>query len=264
MKKADHLSLKTWFRDYARSFHSEDTLILQNVRLKEKHTNRVCENSSRIAISEELDEEDYYLAVTIALLHDVGRFEQISRYKTFHDSRSENHALLGVKVLRSEGVLSFLSEEEQNIIFTAITNHNMPSIPDGLSGKYFLHSKLVRDADKLDIYKVLTDYYLMKDIYPNPVLEHDLPDNEDYSPYLIQDILHNKIPSIKGVRNCNDMNLARLSWVFDLNFIETVRLLKERGYIEKLIATLPQNSEINAVHEHLNEYMHSILSGTRS
>jgi HD superfamily phosphodiesterase len=107
MKKEDFLNLKAWFKDYVRSFHSEDTLILQNVRLKEEHTSRVCENSSRIAISEKLDEEDYYLAVTIALLHDIGRFEQISKYKTFHDSESENHALLGVRVLRSAGVLSF-------------------------------------------------------------------------------------------------------------------------------------------------------------
>ncbi len=29
-----------------------------------------------------------------------------------------------------------------------------------------------------------------------------------------------------------------------------------------MIATLPQNSEINAVHVHLKEYMHSMLSGT--
>lgn len=262
MKKEDYLNFKIWFQDYVRSFRSEDALVLQNIKLKEEHTNRVCENSSRIATSEELDEEDYYLAITIALFHDTGRFEQISRYRTFHDSRSENHALLGVKILRSEGVISRLSQEEQNIIFTAIKNHNMQMIPDGLDGKTLLHLKLVRDADKLDIYKVFTDYHIIKAISPNSALEHGLPDDEEYSPYLIKDLFDNEIPSIKGVRNCNDMNLARLAWVFDLNFIETFRLLKERAYIEKMIATLPQNSEINAVHVHLKEYMHSMLSGT--
>ncbi|MCC7576241.1 MAG: HD domain-containing protein [Methanomethylovorans sp.] len=259
MKKEEYLNLQIWFQDHVRSFHSEDTLILQNIKLKEEHTTRVCENSSRIAISEKLDDDNYYLAITIALLHDIGRFEQISRYKTFHDSISEDHALLGVKVLRSEGVLSFLSQEKQNIVFTAIKNHNMPRVPDGFDGKTLLHSKLVRDADKLDIYKVLTDYYLIKDISPNPVLEHGLPDDEEYSPYLIQDIFNNKIPSIKEVRTCNDMNLARLAWLFDLNFIETFRLVKEKGYIEKLIATLPQNSEINAVHVHLKKYLDCML-----
>jgi len=76
MKKEEYLNLQIWFQHHARSFHSEDTLILQNVRLKEGHTTRVCENSSRIAISEELDEEDYYLAITIALLHDIGRLNK--------------------------------------------------------------------------------------------------------------------------------------------------------------------------------------------
>lgn len=259
MKKEDFLNLKAWFKDYVRSFHSEDTLILQNVRLKEEHTSRVCENSSRIAISEKLDEEDYYLAVTIALLHDIGRFEQINKYRTFHDSESENHALLGVRVLRSAGVLSFLSKKEQDIIFTAIENHNLQKIPDGLDRKTLLHSKLVRDADKVDIYKVLTDFYLIKDISPNPALEHGLPDDEEYSAHLIQDIFNNKLSSIKGVRNCNDMNLTRLTWLFDLNFMESFRLVKEGGYIEKMIATFPQNSEINAVHVHLNKYLDSML-----
>ncbi len=259
MKKEEFINLRSWFKDYVRSFHSEDMLIFQNIKLKEEHTIRVCENSSQIAISEKLDEENYYLAVTIALLHDIGRFEQISKYRTFHDSESENHALLGVRVLRSSGVLSFLSQKEREIIFAAIENHNLQKIPDGLGRKALLHLKLVRDADKLDIYKVLTDFYLIKDISPNPVLEHGLSDSEGYSSHLIQDILNNKISSIKDVRNCNDMNLIRLTWLFDLNFIETFRLLKERGYIEKMISTLPQNSEISAVHVHLNKYLDSML-----
>lgn len=260
MKKEDFLNLRTWFQNYVRSFYSEDTFISQNVRLKEVHSIRVCENASQIAISEEMDEENYYLALAIALLHDIGRFEQISRYRTFHDQRSENHALLGLKILISEGTLSFASQEEQHIILMAIKNHNLRNISGDLDGKALFHSRLVRDADKLDIYKILTDYYVTKAISPNPALEQGLPDVPGYSQYLIQDIFNNKIASTDGVRTCNDMKLTRLAWLFDLNFTETFRLVKERGYIEKVIAALPQNSEIDAVHAHLKKYMDSMLA----
>lgn len=259
MKKEDFLRLRSWFQDYVRSFYSEDTFISQNVLLKEEHSFKVCENASRIAISEKMDEENYYLALVIALLHDIGRFEQISRYRTFNDRISENHALLGVKILDAEGTLSFASAQERHIILTAIKNHNLRAISDDLDGKALLHTRLIRDADKLDIYKILTDYYVTKAISPNPVLEHGLPDVPVYSRHLIQVIFNNTIASTDGVTTCNDMNLTRLAWVFDLNFTETFRLVKEKGYIKKLIDTLPQNSEINAVQDHLQKYIDSML-----
>lgn len=259
MKKEDFLKLRSWFQDYVRSFYSEDTFISQNVLLKEEHSFRVCENASLIAISEKMDEENYYLALVIALLHDIGRFEQISRYRTFNDRISENHALLGVKILDAERTLSFASAQERHIILTAIRNHNLRDISDDLDGKALLHARLIRDADKLDIYKILTDYYVTKAISPNPVLEHGLPDVPVYSRHLIQVIFNNTIASTDGVTTCNDMNLTRLAWVFDLNFTETFRLVKEKGYIKKLIDTFPQNSEINAVQDHLQKYMDTML-----
>ncbi|WP_321419080.1 HD domain-containing protein [uncultured Methanomethylovorans sp.] len=260
MKKEDFLNLRTWFQNYVRSFYSEDVFISQNVRLKEDHSIRVCENISQIAISEEMDEENYYLALSIALLHDIGRFEQISKYRTFNDRRSENHALLGLTILESERILTFASQEEQHIILTAIRNHNLRTIFDDLDSKTLLHARLIRDADKLDIYKILDDYYVTKTISPNPAIDHGLPDIPDYSQHLIHDIFNNKIASTDGLSSCNDMNLARLAWLFDLNFTETFRLVKERGYIEKIINALPQNREIDAVHDHLNKYMDSMLN----
>jgi len=262
MKKEDFLNLRTWFQNYVRSFYSEDAFISENVRLKEDHSIRVCENVSKIAISEEMDEENYYLALAIALLHDIGRFEQISKYRTFNDRRSENHALLGIKILKSERTLTFVSQEEQEIILTAIQNHNLRNISVELDGKALLHARLIRDADKLDIYKILDDYYVTKTKSPNPAIDHGLPDVPVYSQHLIQDIFNNKIASTDGLSSCNDMNLTRLAWLFDLNFTETFRLVKEGCYIEKIVKSLPQNSEIDAVRDHLTKYMESMLGNS--
>ncbi|SFM29532.1 HD domain-containing protein [Methanolobus profundi] len=257
MKKEDHLVFRNWFDEYVRSFYSDDPLVQQNIILKEEHSIRVCENASLIALSEKVDETNYSLAMTIALFHDIGRFEQFSKYRTFRDTESENHATLGVKVLKREGVLSNISREDRRTILLAIAEHNRFMITGNLDERTLFHAKLIRDADKLDIYKVLVDQ--VNSNTTNPALYLGFPDTEEYSPEIVQEILDNKVASVKHVRTCNDMNLTRLAWVFDINFVETMKLLRERKYIDDLIATLPENDEILSLHAHLNEYMASVL-----
>ncbi|WP_406657897.1 HD domain-containing protein [Methanolobus sp. ZRKC2] len=253
---------RKWFINYVNLFNSEDSFISQNIKLKEEHSLRVYENASLISKSEKLDESEQYLAMTIALFHDIGRFEQFRKYRTFKDSESENHALLGVRILKSANILSFLPSQEKEIIYAAISYHNLKDLPENLNKRCLFHSMLVRDADKLDIFKILDDYYKVKNTFPNPALESELPDIPEYSQYLIRDILSNKISSTVEARTCNDLKLARLAWVFDMNFTETLRLVLEKGYIDKTIAELPQNKEIDEVHAHLKNYMYSALSGS--
>ncbi|MBN2109517.1 MAG: HD domain-containing protein [Methanosarcinaceae archaeon] len=261
MDEAAFQVFRKWFMDYVRLFYSVDPFVLQNIKLKEEHSLRVCKNASLISRSEKLDEAERYLAMTIALFHDIGRFEQFRKYRTFRDSESENHAILGVNILRSEKVLSSLSREEHEIICEAISYHNIQKVPDDLDQRCLLHSRLVRDADKLDILKIMDDYFSVKDDLPNPALELGLPDIPEYSQYLIYDILNNRIASTAEARTFNDLSLTRLAWVFDINFTETFRIVMEKGYIERTIASLPQTKEIMEVHSHLKRYMDSMLSG---
>ena len=85
--------LKNRFEQYVKQFASPDPNIQAALDLKQAHTRRVCEAIVDIG-------EDLLMAEATALLHDIGRFEQFRRYKTFSDARSENHALLGVKVIQ--------------------------------------------------------------------------------------------------------------------------------------------------------------------
>ena len=133
-------------------------------------------------------------------------------------------------------------------------------MPEDLDQRTLFHSKIIRDADKLDIFKVLTDHYSIREISPNPALYHGLPDTLEYNRDLLEDIFNNRVASVNKVETCNDMNLTRLAWLFDLNFVETVSLVRKRDYIKKLVATLPQNNEIDELHDYLNKYMDSILS----
>jgi len=70
---------KDWFFNYVQTFKDGDKELKQNVVLKEEHTKRVCKEIVGIGKQLGLNDNDLRLAEIIALLHDVGRFEQYSR-----------------------------------------------------------------------------------------------------------------------------------------------------------------------------------------
>jgi HD superfamily phosphodiesterase len=149
--------LKDWFSRYCSSFSTSVEEDQRNIVLKEVHTHKVCANARLIAQDLSLGGRETLLAEIVALLHDVGRFPQYRKYKTFRDSISENHAVLGAKVLLEQGVLRDFPKREQDIIVRAVTLHNVLTVPEGLDDDTLLFVKLIRDADKLDIWRVFQE-----------------------------------------------------------------------------------------------------------
>ena len=72
-----------------------------------------------------LTEEVGELARIIALLHDIGRFEQLKRFDSF-ELTTMDHAAYGVQVLFEEGMIrQFVPEDTwDDIIRTAIARHS--------------------------------------------------------------------------------------------------------------------------------------------
>jgi HD-GYP domain-containing protein (c-di-GMP phosphodiesterase class II) len=64
----------SWFRIYVESFYTEDPEIQQNIRLKEEHTLRVCNEILRLGKALNLNGTALRLAETIALIHDIWHF----------------------------------------------------------------------------------------------------------------------------------------------------------------------------------------------
>ncbi|HEU0264394.1 MAG TPA: HD domain-containing protein, partial [Geobacterales bacterium] len=149
----------SWFDRYRRSFVVASAAEQRNLDLKADHTCRVQENMGVLVEELGIAEPMARLARLIALFHDVGRFPQYCRYKTFKDSESENHGALGARVLVEEGVLSKLSERERSLVIRGVTLHNVFALPAGLDGESLLLLQLIRDADKLDIWRVFIEYY---------------------------------------------------------------------------------------------------------
>jgi len=216
-QKRDQLS--GWFTEYVRSFCNDDPMQQRIFLLKEEHTLRVCKEIRAIGLNIGWSADELGLAEIIALFHDIGRFEQYARYKTFVDIRSENHAELGLTILDREGLLAGFDEELQRIIVESIRHHNRAALPcDGGEEGWLLYAKLLRDADKLDIWRVVTDYYNRSNDERNGAIELDLPDTPGFSAEVAEELSRQSIVHTKHLKNLNDFKLLQMGWVFDINF----------------------------------------------
>ncbi len=257
MIEKDILFFREWFKDYVERFQSDDAYTNENNAVKIGHSLRVCGHCTALSRSLELSEEKRFLAETIGLLHDIGRFDQFRKYRTFSDGKSENHAELGAAVVRREDVLSRLEETEQSIILKGIRFHNLKGIPENENEETRFFLKIVRDADKLDILKVLAEFYASGDSTSNPALALDLPDSPGVSGAVVRDVMAGQCVDLDHVRFVNDFKLLQTSWVFDLNFPYSLNPIKAQGYMERIIATLPRTPETQRIHRHIKNYLNT-------
>jgi len=257
----DLLYFKQWFSDYVATFASEDPEIQTNIDLKREHTLRVCRASREIGLDLNLSQNDLRLAEIAALFHDIGRFEQFTRHRTFSDKISFNHAAFGVGVLIKNDVLSRLGIFEQELMIKSISRHNMLELPDEDDETVRLHQRLLRDADKLDIWWVVTDYYRERAAGKiNPGLELNQPDTPGISPAVFERIMNGETVLFADLNNLNDFKLLQVGWVFDVNFAPTLRLLKERCYLDMIRSYLPDNEEVNELFACVGNYIEQRLA----
>lgn len=236
--------LNEWFAAYCRGFYTENMADNRNIALKEKHTSLVCNNMNLLTEGLALDDSDRGTAQIIALFHDLGRFEQYRRYSTFRDDISVNHAALGVKILKDKNVLEMLHEEDRRTICLAVSLHNVFRPPDSLSGRDLLFTHLIRDADKLDIWRIFAEFYGMPEAERASAVGLGFPDLPGCSPDVLRKLQQREMVNLSLLKSLNDFKLLQLSWVFDLNFTASFRLLLERHYIDGLSATLPKEGAV--------------------
>jgi putative nucleotidyltransferase with HDIG domain len=252
--------LENWFTGYVRKFKSGNPDWRPNVILKEEHTRRVCKEILCLGRKIGLSDEDLRLAKVIALLHDIGRFEQFARYQTFVDLNSVNHAVLGVKILKETGVLNRLDKSLRDLILRVILYHNRFALPKKETKKCLLFAKLLRDADKLDIWRVLTDYYRQKDGKRNTAIELDLPDTPGISSNVYRDLMDGRIVKITHLKNLNDFKLLQIGWIYDINFVQTLQCVQERGYLEIIRDVLPKSEKIAEIFDVLQTHVSEQIS----
>ena len=228
----------------------------ERVKLKIDHIKRVAKNSKLIAESLNLTDEQVRLAMAIGFFHDIGRFEQIRIANTFSDKESKiNHAGMSVKVLFEDGLIRNFIEKDKydEIIKKAVMNHNRPKIDSGLNDEELMFSKIIRDADKLDIFYTISDEdYSIESIFWYPEFDESLISDE-----IIEDFYERHELFYSKIHTNSDVIAAFYAYVFDLYFPITRKLVYENKYLEKfqerVYKTFP-SKDLHKQSEELLEY----------
>jgi hypothetical protein len=260
MQQKDLEHFRAWFADYIAPFYGDDSFVNANLKLKEHHTYRVCDEIVELARALGLNERQRLIAETIALLHDLGRFPQFDKYRTFVDLKSTSHSQLSVEVLKKESVLERLSEDEAGLIRSGIRLHNQKALPADLDEQAELFAKLIRDADKIDIYYVaIKNYQEYKSCPEGLVYDVELADDGSYSPHVLEAIMQGVPVSYHDLRTINDARILQLGWVFDVNFVHSLKRIRQRRYLLQLMAMLPRTPEITELGRRVFKYLDSLL-----
>jgi len=262
--EADILEIEYWYRRYARSFASADSSVEPALRLKEDHSVRVAHEMRKLAAALKLDGEEARVAVLAGLLHDIGRFEQYMQYGTFVDAKSVDHAELGVQVLVSAKLLDRFTQPVRARILDAVRFHNRAAIPDGLSKEGSRLARMLRDADKLDIWHVVTAYYEAPDKARINAIDLDLPDSDRISPAVAHAARSGALCDVKELRSISDFKVLQVTWIYDVNFTATFREIAQRRFMERIRDALPRTALVESIYRnarrHLEEGLKSDLA----
>lgn len=235
--------LKKVFTDYV--FNNYD---MEDIEISRKyyHSLRVMDIAEQIAIENNFSNSDIELSVIIGLLHDYARFPQWKKYKTYNDLRSIDHGDLGVKLLFDNNEIEKfnIKKEYYDEIYDAIKYHNKMDIIDDFSVHNNLLCKLIRDADKLDIFYLYgTDNTLFNE------------DNMSISEGIKNDF-YNKKQIDRTLVNCkNDNIILDISMVFDLNFDYSYKYIRENKLIEKMWDKINNKEMFKEYFDYINKYI---------
>ncbi len=209
--------------------------IVSTLQRKKKHSYDVRDNMVKIAQMQGLH-LDMFIVNFIGLFHDIGRFYQYVKYQTFNDAKSENHAKLSLKVLEDEKIISLVEYEKRPYIMDSILYHNMQNLPKNLDRKTYLYSALVRDADKLDGFRL------------SIVCSEAINSNTYYKGHsldpIISDLVYDSILARKTIykydlKTVIDSQLSTLGYISsDINFDATIKIILENEYIEKMAQSM--------------------------
>lgn len=266
------------FAEYVRNYDPSD----EKIKLKIDHTYRVAGLCQRIAESLGLSEPDVDIAWLLGMLHDIGRFEQIRRFGTFNDAQSVDHAEFGADLLFKEGLIRKFAEgyyeecelarsgneeaeqiiknnehhnKDTGLLEMAIRQHNKYRVKEDLTERQRMFCDILRDADKVDIFKVNADI-------PMEII-YDVTTEELKNGVITKEVLesfYKKETVLKSVRrSAVDHIVGHISLLFELVYKESYRQAKEQGYVYKLLNFKSDVPKVNAEFDDMRKYVDKFL-----
>ena len=228
--KLDFKQARDAFEAYLDEYDRED----EKIKLKIVHTYGVVKSAREIGKRMHLNEEDQQLAELIALLHDIGRFEQLRLYNSFSPDTMD-HAAFGAQLLfegENPMIRRFLPDPEfDEIIHTAIARHSDFKLEGITDERILFHAKMIRDADKLDNCRVK----LQESVEAMIGVPQEKAGEGLISPKVWESCLKKEAVLSPDRVTSVDYWVSYVAQYYDLNFKETWQIMKEEDYISRII-----------------------------
>ena len=235
---------------YVDTYREADGKLPVMMQLKRTHTAFVVKNAEAIADGEGFSDEEREVALAAALLHDTGRYEQLKRYNTFKDSESVDHAVFSHDIVKEKGWLDQVKEVKvkgegeqwKDIILKAVLYHNRRDLPKEIedpqsTSNSHLHltsiaAHTVRDADKLDIFRVLEDQVAHSDWKKDTRAFWNLAVSALPNPVVVANIVNRQPVDYQNIQSLSDFVLIQIGWMISgLQFATSRRLCRERNHL---------------------------------
>ena len=250
------------FKSYTDNYDSSEP----KVALKIEHSFKVCEIAEEIAKSLDLPDEDVELAWFMGLLHDIGRFEQLRRYGTFFDAKSIDHAELSADILFVDDFIknfdvTGLPKDWHSLTELAIRAHNKLNIPENLTQREELFANLLRDADKVDIFRVIAEIP-----YKDRANFKNVPQRNEAREEIMQCVKEHRCVPRTFERTKFETSLSHGCMAFELVYPKSKELTLAQGFLRKIIqnARLEANEkeclQLDLLEEELSKSLHEKIS----
>ena len=241
--------LTSLYDAYVDTYREADGKLPVMMQLKRAHTGFVVRNAELIAAGEGFTDEEREVSLAAALLHDTGRYEQLKRYNTFRDSDSIDHAVFSHDIVEEKGWLDEVlgkakgegqGEQWKDSILKAVLYHNRRDLPEEIEDPQFasnlrltsIASHTVRDADKLDIFRVLEDQIEHTDWKGDSRAFWNLSVSALPNPVVVECIEKGLAVDYQNIKSLSDFVLIQVGWMISgLHFTTSRRLCRERKHL---------------------------------
>lgn len=249
--------IRDWVLSFVHGFKPSGAPLAPGLALKLEHTRRVAANARDIARDLRWSSADIHLAEALGWLHDVGRFAQFAEFGHFHDATSFNHGFRGADIACEAGMLAELSEENRDCLLAGIRHHNAKTIPADTLDTHLPFLKLIRDADKLDIFRVVAEglarngFRELADMWPHINLEGPV------NPRLLRDIRSHRHGDIVHVKSLADFLLLEASWIYDLHCAPIRERVRRNQVLNVLAVHLPDDPDTRDVLGEIRRFLNA-------
>ena len=230
---------KNEFIKYSEKFDLTDW----NTKRKQLHSLRVMDTCKEIAEQLNLSQEEIEISELIGLLHDIAKLGKNEEIKAIE---GYDHGDYGAEIVKKEIRKYIETDKYDEIIEKAIINHCKYKIQDNLSEKEEVFANILRDADKIDIFWQSLELFWKG--------KEDMVAKSIISEEILQEFKLEKQVEKRGKKDIEhsiDEIISIISFIFDINYKPSFRIIKEKDYINKILDRYDMKDEFtkNSVEE---------------